>query len=162
LKFKHDIMATKKENEQKKEVARMYYMNGETQKVIAQKVEVSEQTISAWVDKEGWAARRAGVNVTRPELVNKALAALNKVLDQVYESDDIELVSQLPDKLAKFASAIEKLDKKANIVTTIDVFMAFSKWIQFRATFDKDITPAFLMALNKYQDLYISEHITKM
>ena len=155
-------MATKKELEQKKELARMYYMNGETQKSIAQKVEVSEQTISAWVDKEGWAARRAGINVTRPELVNKALAALNKVLDQVYESDDIELVSTLPDKLAKFASASEKLDKKANIVSTIDVFMAFSKWIQYRASWDKEITPEFLRALNKYQDLYINEHITKM
>lgn len=155
-------MATKKELEQKKELARMYYMNGETQKVIAQKVEVSEQTIGSWVEKEGWAARRAGINVTRPELVNKALAALNKVLDQVYESDDIELVSTLPDKLAKFASAIEKLDKKANIVSTIDVFMAFSKWIQYRATWDKEITPEFMRALNKYQDLYINDHITKM
>lgn len=162
MKFKHDIMATKKELEQKKELARMYYMNGDTQKVIAERVAVSEQTISSWVDKEGWAARRAGINVTRPELVNKALQALNKVLDQVYESDDIGMISTLPDKLAKFASAIEKLDKKANIVSTIDVFMAFSRWIQYRATWDKSITPEFLRNLNKYQDMYINEHITKM
>jgi len=155
-------MATKKELTQKKELARMYYMNGETQKSIAQKVEVSEQTVSAWVDKEGWAARRAGVNITRPELVNKSLAALNKILDQVYESEDIELVSALPDKLAKFASAIEKLDKKANIVSTIDVFMAFSKWIQYRATFDPEVTPELIRAINKYQDIYINEHISKM
>lgn len=140
----------------------MYYMGGDTQKVIAERVGVSEQTISSWVEKEGWAARRAGVNVTRPELINKSLAALNKILDQVYESDDIELVSTLPDKLAKFASAIEKLDKKANIVSTIDVFMAFSKWIQYRATFDPEVTPELIRAINKYQDLYINEHITKM
>lgn len=154
--------ATKKELEQKKELARMYYMNGDTQKSIAAKVGISEQTLSAWVEKEGWAARRAGVNVTRPELINKSLAALNKILDQVYESDDIELVSALPDKLAKFASAIEKLDKKANIVSTIDVFMAFSKWIQYRATFDPEVTPELIRAINKYQDMYINEHITKM
>ena len=155
-------MATKKELEQKRELARMYYMNGETQKTIAQKVEVSEQTISTWVDKEGWAVRRAGVNVTRPELVNKALQALNKVLDQVYESDDINMISTLPDKLAKFASAIEKLDKKANIVSTIDVFMAFSKWIQYRASFDPEVTPELVRAINKYQDIYINEHINQM
>lgn len=154
--------ATKKELEQKKELARMYYMNGDIQKVIAEKVSVSEQTISSWVDKEGWAARRAGVNVTRPELINKSLAALNKILDQVYESDDIEMISALPDKLSKFASAIEKLDKKANIVSTIDVFMAFSKWIQYRASFDPEVTPELIRAINKYQDLYINEHITKM
>ena len=153
--------ATKKELEQKKELARMYYMNGDIQKVIAEKVGVSEQTISSWVDKEGWAARRAGVNVTRPELINKSLAALNKILDQVYESDDIEMISALPDKLSKFASAIEKLDKKANIVSTIDVFMAFSKWIQYRASFDPEVTPELIRAINKYQDLYIGEHISK-
>ena len=154
-------MATKRKNETKKELARMYYMNGDTQKIIAQKVGVSEQTISAWVNDEGWAARRAGVNITRPELVNKALSALNRLLDQVYESDDIELVSALPDKLAKFASSIEKLDKQANIVDTIDVFMAFSKWIQYRATFDPEVTPELIRAINKYQDLYIGEHISK-
>ena len=147
--------ATKKELEQKKELARMYYMNGDIQKVIAEKVGVSEQTISSWVDKEGWAARRAGVNVTRPELINKSLAALNKILDQVYESDDIEMISALPDKLSKFASAIEKLDKKANIVSTIDVFMAFSKWIQYRASFDPEVTPELIRAINKYQDFRI-------
>lgn len=155
-------MATKKELESKKELARMYYMNGETQKVIAQKVEVSEQTISNWVDKEGWAARRAGVNITRPELVNKSLIALNRILDQVYESDDLDMMSSLPDKLAKFASAIEKLDKKANIVSTIDVFMAFSKWIHYRASFDPDVTPELLRAINKYQDIYINEHLGKL
>lgn len=154
--------ATRKEMEQKKELARMYYMNGDIQKVIAQKVDVSEQTISRWVEKEGWAARRAGINITRPELINKSLAALNKILDQVYESDDIEMISTLPDKLSKFASAIEKLDKKANIVSTIDVFMAFSRWIQYRASFDPEVTPELIRAINKYQDMYINEHITKM
>jgi hypothetical protein len=140
----------------------MYYMQGDTQKEIAKKLEVSEQSISSWAIKDGWEVRRAGINVTRPELINKALSALNKVLDQVQASDDIGVISSLPDKLSKFASAIEKLDKKANIVSVIDVFMAFSKWMQYRATFDKDITPEFLRALNKYQDMYISEHITKM
>ena len=162
LKFKTGHMASKKEMEQKKELARMYFMQGELQKTIAEKVGVSEQSISSWADKEGWHVKRAGINVTRPELINKALSALNKVLDQVQASDDIGVISSLPDKLSKFASAIEKLDKKANIVSVIDVFMAFSKWMQYRATFDKDITPEFLRTLNKYQDMYINEHISKM
>jgi uncharacterized protein YjcR len=152
-------MATKKELNTKKELARLYYMQGETQKAIAAKIEISEQTLSKWVEKEGWATKRAGVNITRPELVNKSLAALNKILDQVYESEDIELISALPDKLAKFASAIEKLDKKANIVSTIDVFLEFSKWIQKRSSFDPEVTPTLIKSINKYQDLFINEHI---
>ncbi|MDR1120045.1 MAG: terminase [Dysgonamonadaceae bacterium] len=152
-------MATKKELEAKKELARMYYMQGETQKAIASKIEVSEQSVGKWAEKEGWAAKRAGVNITRPELVNKSLMALNKILDQVHESNDIELIAALPDKLAKFASAIEKLDRKANIVSAIDVFMSFSKWIQRLSAADGEITADFIKNLNRYQDAYINEHI---
>jgi len=45
-------MATKRELETKKELARMYYMQGETQKSIALKTGVSEQTVGKWVEKE--------------------------------------------------------------------------------------------------------------
>jgi len=152
-------MATKKELDSKKELARMYYMQGDTQKTIAEKTGISEQTIGKWATKDAWATKRAAVNITRPELVNKSLAALNKILDQVYESNDMELISALPDKLVKFAAAIEKLDKKSNIVGVMDAFMSFTKWIQQRTAFDKEITPDFIRALNKYQDMYVNENI---
>lgn len=159
-------MATKKELETKKELARMYYMQGETQKSIAVKTGVSEQTIGKWVEKEAWATKRAGINITRPELVNKSLAALGKILDQVYESNDMELIAALPDKLVKFAAAIEKLDKKSNIVSVIDAFMAHNKYLQNLAAHNvqkespyQDITPDFIRTLNKYQDMYVNEHI---
>jgi transposase-like protein len=152
-------MATKKELEQKKELARMYYMQGVAQKEIAAKVEVSEKTISAWVDAGRWGALRAGANITRPELVNKALMALNTILDKVNESDDIVLIANLPDQLAKFAAAIAKLDGKSNIVNVIDVFIAFAKWLSERATIDSDLNPELIKAINKYHDIYVNEHI---
>jgi transposase-like protein len=152
-------MATKKELETKKELARMYYMQGETQKSIALKTGVSEQSLSRWAEKEDWAAKRAGMNITRTELVNKSLKALNRILDQVGESKDVELIAALPDKLAKVASAIEKLDRKSNIVSVIDVFTSFYAWMQLRAAFDSEATQGLLLAINKYQDLYVNEHI---
>jgi hypothetical protein len=39
--------------------------------------------------------------------------------------------------------------------------MAFGKWIQYRQSFDSEVTPELVKAINKYQDLYISEHLTK-
>jgi hypothetical protein len=152
---------TKKEAEAKKEAARALYMEGHPQKVIAQKIGVSEQTISKWVDQENWAVMRAGVSISRPELVKKTLGAINKLLDQVYESQDPKLICTLPDQLSKFASFIAKLDQKTNVVTVIDVFIAFSKWIRHRATFDPEITPEFLAALDRYQDMYINETMSK-
>lgn len=148
-------------NKETKELARLYFMRGETQKSIANKVGVVEKTVSRWVDKEGWAEKRAAENITRPELVNKLLITINKLIEQVNESDDPVLISGLGDKLSKLSTTIEKLDKKANVVDAIEVFMAFGKWMQYRSSFDSEITPELLRAINKYQDLYISEQISK-
>lgn len=149
-------MITKKELEDKKDYARLLYMQGEQQKVIAEKVGVSAQTITKWVNVGGWVEQRAAQNITRPELVNKLLRTVDKMIETVNDSDDPDAANGLGDKLAKFAATIEKLDKHTSIVDVIEVFMAFSKWLQFQAEFDEDITPELLKTINKYHNLYIN------
>lgn len=149
-------MNTKKELEDKKDYARLLYMQGEQQKVIAEKVGVSAQTITKWVNVGGWVEQRAAQNITRPELVNKLLRTVDKMIEAVNDSDDPDAANGLGDKLAKFAATIEKLDKHTSIVDVIEVFMAFSKWLQFQAEFDEDITPELLKTINKYHNQYIN------
>lgn len=149
-------MITKKELEDKKDYARLLYMQGEQQKVIAEKVGVSAQTITKWVNVGGWVEQRAAQNITRPELVNKLLRTVDKMIEAVNDSDDPDAANGLGDKLAKFAATIEKLDKHTSIVDVIEVFMAFSKWLQFQAEFDEDITPELLKTMNKYHNQYIN------
>ena len=96
-------------------------------------------------------------SITRPELVNKLLITIDLLISQVNESGSPEQVAALGDRLAKLSSVIEKLDKKANVVDAIEVFMAFSKWLQFRAQGDPNITPELLRTFNYYQDLFISD-----
>ena len=43
----------------------------------------------------------------------------------------------------------------------IEVFMAFSKWIEYRSSVDSELTPELIKAINKYQDLYITEQMSK-
>lgn len=149
-------MITKKELEDKKDYARLLYMQGEQQKEIAEKVGVSAQTITKWVNVGGWVEQRAAQNITRPELVNKLLRTVDKMIEAVNDSDDPDAANGLGDKLAKFAATIEKLDKHTSIVDVIEVFMAFSKWLQFQAEFDEDITPELLKTINKYHNQYIN------
>lgn len=149
-------MITKKELEDKKDYARLLYMQGEQQKVIAEKVGVSAQTITKWVNVGGWVEQRAAQNITRPELVNKLLRTVDKMIEAVNDSDDPDAANGLGDKLAKFAATIEKLDKHTSIVDVIEVFMAFSEWLQFQAEFDEDITPELLKTINKYHNQYIN------
>ena len=54
---------------------------------------------------------------------------------------------------------ITKEVAKANVVDVIEVFMAFSKWIEYRSTIDPEVTPELVRAINKYQDLYITEQM---
>lgn len=150
---------TKAETEKKKSLARSLYMAGMEQQEIAEKVEVSRVTISKWCTAEGWKEARAAKNVTRPELVNKLLLTIDTLITQVNESNDPTLIAGLGDKLAKLSSVIEKLDKKANVVDAIEVFMAFSKWIEYRSSIDPEVTPELIKAINKYQDLYITEQM---
>lgn len=150
---------TKAEIEKKKSLARSLFLSGMEQTEIAEKVDVSRVTISKWCTFEGWKEARAAKNVTRPELVNKLLLTIDTLITQVNSSDDPTLIAGLGDKLAKLSAVIEKLDKKANVVDAIEVFMAFSKWIEYRSTIDPDVTPELVKAINKYQDLYITEQM---
>lgn len=147
---------TKHQLEEKKEYARLLYMQGESQKMIAEKTGISPQTITKWVSDGGWSEQRAAQNITRPELVNKLLRTIDKMIESVNSSEDPDAAAGLGDKLAKFSATIERLDKHTSIVDVIEVFMAFSKWLQFQAQFDEGITPELLRTINKYHNQYIN------
>ena len=149
----------KAEKKKKKSLARSLYLAGMEQNEIAEKVEVSRVTISKWCNADGWKEARAAKNVTRPELVNKLLLTIDKLITEVNESEDPSLIAGIGDKLAKLSSVIEKLDKKANVVDAIEVFMAFSKWLEYRATIDPSVTPELIKTINKFQDMYLTEQM---
>lgn len=154
---------TKKERDRKKELARLYYMQGEQQNAIAVRVGVSAVTIGKWVKDGGWELRRSAMNVTRPEIVNRNLQVINKILDRLYESEDVGLgdMSRLVDQISKLAAAIDRLDKKANVVDTIEVFTGLNRWMEARMEWDREVTPELLQTINRYQDLYINEMVNR-
>ena len=147
---------TAKEREDKKEMARLLFLQGQEQKSIAQRVGVSETTISKWVQSGQWQNLRAAQNITRPELVNKILQSIDKLLSDTLVSDDPTASANLAKQLNGFSSAIEKLDKKANVVDVIEVFMAFGKWLEYRATIDEELSPELIKKIVQYQDLYVA------
>ena len=151
---------TKQESEKKKSLARQLYLSGLEMNDIADKIGVSRGTVSRWCASDGWKEARAAKNITRPELVNKLLGTINTLIDQVEESKDPNLIAGLGDKLAKLSSVIEKLDKKANVVDAIEVFMAFSKWLEYRSITDPEVTPELIKVINRYQDKYIIEQMS--
>jgi hypothetical protein len=151
---------TKADIEKKKSLARSLFLAGMEQTEISDKVGVSRVTISKWCTADGWKEARAAKQITRPELVNKLLLTINTLIEQVHQSEDPTMIAGLGDKLAKVSSVIEKLDKKANVVDAIEVFMAFSRWLEYRSQTDPEITPELIKAINKYQDKYLIESMS--
>ena len=138
----------KKTQQDKKAAAKALYLSGMSMEEVADKMGVTRPTISRWCSEDGWKEARAARNITRPELVNKLLLAIDNLIDQVNKSDDPTLLAGLGDKLSKLSSVIQKLDKKTSVVDAIEVFIAFSKWLEFRAKTDREITPELLKIIN--------------
>ncbi|MEG2599747.1 MAG: terminase [Muribaculaceae bacterium] len=148
-----------KSSDDSKDIARTLFMAGELQTVIATKLKISKQTVNRWVAEGEWIKRRAAQTVSRAEIANNLLLAINNEVVRLNKEKDTSKIAGACDKLSKLASIIEKLDKKANVIDAIEVFMAFGKWMQYRAQSDLEITPELLKAINKYQDLYITEQL---
>lgn len=145
---------TKAELAAKRELAKTLFLQGEDQKAVAARVDVSQQTISRWAADGGWAQLRSAKEVSRAPLVTKTLLSIQQILDSG------DLSPQSIDKLCKLASVIEKLDKKTSIVTYIDVFTAFSRWLAERMKIDSDLSPDTLRVITKYQDTFLSEQMS--
>ncbi len=150
----------KAELENKKALGRTLFLSGMELTEIAERISVSRQTVSKWANTEGWKEARAAKSITRPELVNKLLLTIDKLITSVNESNDPSLIAGLGDRLAKLSSVIEKLDKKANVVDAIEVFIAFNRWIQDQACYDPEITPELIKAINKYQNEFLMEKMS--
>lgn len=141
----------KNQLDKERELARLYYFQGDSQKAIAQRIGVSAQTVNRWVASGEWGSLRAAKTLSRKELVAKMLQKINERLD----SDD-----WTADEIIKSASAIEKLDKKTNVVTMMEVFATFGNWLAARMQIDPELTPEIIQVITKYQDIFISEQMS--
>lgn len=143
-------MGNKKDLSVKKELARMYYYNNETQKAIAEKIGVSCVTVNKWVKEGEWEAKRAAKFISRQELVALMLKKINEKL---------ESGQWTADEMVKATTAIEKLDKQTNVVTIMEVFTKFDNWLVSRMQFDTELTPELVNQIHRYHDLFISEQL---
>ena len=145
--------------ESQKEFAYALFMNNTTQGDIAEKVGVSRQTVGKWIAESGWSERRAAQSISRTELANRMLKGISDLIDQINANnkEDAEVSASSIDKLTKMASIVEKLDKRAGVVETIEVFIAFGKWLEYQRTTDATLTAELVKTINEYQNKYIND-----
>ena len=143
---------SKNEVEKIKELERMYYLNGHTQKLVAEKVGKSRVTINKWVAEGGWDAMRVAKTITRKEIVTKMMQEANKKLEEGKLTFD---------EMSKLAASIDKIDRQTNAITIYEVMTTYNEWLVVRMGVDKELTAELVRAMNYYQDVFLSEHVSK-
>ena len=131
---------------QKYEYAYLLYMQRVPQKEIADRVGVSQQTLSKWKDDGGWELKRVARTVSRDQIINKTLMKINELLDNEEDFNG--------DEFAKLSSQLEKIKGGYTMDDVADILTKFGDYIIEQSASDRAITTEFVQLLTKYQDKY--------
>lgn len=120
-------------NIDKKDIAKSLYLNGSyTQEEIADKVDVTRQTVSRWIKDGGWDEVKASISITPAQILsglNRQIIEINRVISERDEGERFATVAEA-DTLAKLASAIKKIEQDVGIADIVDVGIRFTNWLR--------------------------------
>jgi transcriptional regulator with XRE-family HTH domain len=136
----------KKEIQQIKDHAKILFLHENlTQKEIAARVQVSEVTLSKWINEENWESHKVSITITKEEQLKnlyRQLAELNKT---IAERDGNKFATPAEaDTISKLAGAIDKMESDIGVA---DIVSVGKKFIGFVRTIDvskaQEITPLY-------------------
>ena len=150
----------KKVNSGQQELAKILYMSGLQQEEILLKVPVTRQTLSRWINANGWKEQRAAKTITRPQLINGVLNSISKLMEQANKPGNEELLAGLGDKLIKAATAIQKLEKSSSPVERIDALIDFENWLMKNRDRYPKVTMDIINLINQIHSDYLNDQFS--
>lgn len=120
-------------SEQKKALAREIYLLGSyTYEEIASKVDVQRQTISRWAKAGKWDELKAGMSVTREEILKRMYQHLNNINEDILTRTEGERrpSSKEADVMVKLAAAIKSMETDVGISDLVSAGMRFGDWLR--------------------------------
>jgi transcriptional regulator with XRE-family HTH domain len=118
---------------QKKEWAKLLYLKEKvTQKEIAEKVHVTEKTLSKWVNLEKWETLKASITITKEEALRRIYMQINEINAAIQikpEGQRYAKGSEAND-LSKLCLAAKSLESEASISDVMEVFKRFICWVR--------------------------------
>lgn len=120
-------------NAEKKEYAKILYVKETmTQKEIAQKVGISEKTLSKWVNDNEWDRLKASIVITKEEELRRVyqqISAINEVIATRTNGERFAS-SREADILTKLAAAARSLETDSSIADIVEVGKRFLNWLR--------------------------------
>jgi hypothetical protein len=139
---------------QKIDVARtLYLMTEKSQKEICEVVGWTEKTFTEQKQKGNWNEMRDTKSLTKQQIISMLHSQTLKIVEAAKDESRL-LSAREVDSIAKLASSIDKMEKKATIETYIEVFEEYNRWLM-------TVNVDFAQRNNQHQDLFIQSKITK-
>jgi len=137
---------------QKKDWAQTLYLQGDmSQKDIAVKVNVSEKTISKWVNESDWDKLRKSLLATKPAILRRLYDHLDR-LNTAIEKDNRLANSKEADAMHKITASIRNLETETSTGEIADVGRKFIQFVQKENWADAQ-------KLTEYFDSFIKERL---
>ena len=106
------------------------YIEQLSQKEVAARMGVSEQTVSRWSQAENWDQLRVSITITREEQLRNLYRQLSEINKAIAERDQKFATSTEADTISKLATAIEKMESDVGISDIVSVSKKFLNWIR--------------------------------
>lgn len=118
---------------QKKEWAKLLYLRENiTQKDICEKVDISQRTLSLWVNKEKWSKMKNSIILTKSEELTRLYNQLREMNDFIESKDQGKRFPSKAeaDTLTSLKTAIKAFENEASITTIVDVSIKLIEWLR--------------------------------
>lgn len=146
-------MAKTLTNQQKKDWAKLLFMQGELQiQQIAAKVDVNRVTLSRWIKEGNWEMLRAAITTTREEQVRNLYMQIAEYNKAIAARPDKYATSSEADAINKLSSAINKMEGEYGIADIISVSKQMLFWLRKR-------DPEKAVDLSYYFDEFVKERL---
>lgn len=110
----------------------LYLKENLTQQEIGDRVGVTRQTLSRWINTEKWEEMKAGLTLSREQQIanlHRQVMELNKVILARPEGERYASAPEA-DTLGKLAAAIKKMETDVGIADIVSVGIRFIEWIR--------------------------------
>jgi transcriptional regulator with XRE-family HTH domain len=122
-------MALKKPQE--KEFAKSLYIGGGiTQKEIAERISVTEKTLSNWIKKEKWDSLKKSLLTTKQNQLSFLYDQLDFLNSDIAKRDYKVAVGKEADTIIKLTAAINRLETETSIGDTVEVARNFIEFVR--------------------------------
>lgn len=124
---------------QKRDFAKQLYLSDPsiTQAEIADRVGVSKQTISKWVNDNKWDAMRKSLIMNKELQLSMLYDQLNALNLDIKSRPQPYANSKEADAINKLTASINKLETETNIADKIEVGKEFLQFVKRTASLDK-------------------------